>query len=714
MKAQVTRRGFLKGAGLLLAVAATPAGMELVNASRGWAGTGNFKPHAFLEIAPDETVTVWVGQTELGQGTHTGIAMILADEVGADWEKVQVKMALAAEPFKDPVFHMQVTGGSTSIRHRWDLFRNVGAAAREMLIAAAAGEWGVKPGECRTEGGKVIEKNGRRLGFGKLCARAAALPVPKKPTPKPAKDYKIIGSKRMRLDIPDKVAGRAVFGLDFRTPGMCFAAVARPPAYGAKPQGYDQKAAEAVKGVLAVVPLGDRVAVCANNTYAALRGREALNVKWSQGAMPDLNDANLDKWYQEHLAKPGLPAQKIGDPQAAMARAARKLEAVYKFPYVAHATLEPMNCTAQVEKDRCRVWAPTQMQTMAQMTAAKITGLPLEKVEVMTTYAGGGFGRRGEMSVVEDALLASQAVGRPVKAVWTRGDDFKNDFYRPGCHSRIQAGLDAKGQITSWIHKIATPSIMARLFPSMVKNGIDPTAVDGVANMDYILPNRLVEYVPVDLPIPVGFWRSVGNTLNPFAVETFLDELAAAAGKDPVEFRLSMLEKYSRPRRLLEILAHKSGWGGPKPAGRGRGVALRSCFESTVGHVAEVSVDRASGTIRVHKVVGVLDCGVAVFPDAIKAQMESGVVMALSVAFKERVEFANGGVSTANFDDYPLLSMTEVPEMELHVAANGDKAGGVGEPPVVTVAPAVANAVFDAVGVRLREMPFDTGKLKKG
>ena len=714
MKAQVTRRGFLKGAGLLLAVAATPAGMELVNASRGWAGTGNFKPHAFLEIAPDETVTVWVGQTELGQGTHTGIAMILADEVGADWKKVQVKMALAAEPFKDPVFHMQVTGGSTSIRHRWDLFRNVGAAAREMLIAAAAGEWGVKPGECRTEGGKVIQKNGRSLGFGKLCARAAALPVPKKPTPKPAKDYKIIGSKRMRVDIPDKVAGRAVFGLDFRTPGMCFAAVARSPAYGAKPQGYDQKAAEAVKGVLAVVPMGDRVAVCATNTHAAMKGKEALNVRWSPGTLPELNDENLDKWYQEHLAKPGLPAQKIGDPQAAMARAARKLEAVYKFPYVAHATLEPMNCTAQVEKDRCRVWAPTQMQTMAQMTAAKMTGLPLEKVDVMTTYAGGGFGRRGEVSVLVDAVAISKAVGRPVKAVWTREDDFQHDFYRPGCHSRIQAGLDEKGRITSWIHKIATPSIMARVFPDAVKDGIDPQAVEGVVNMDYTLPNRQVDYVPVELPIPVGFLRSVGNTFNPFAVETFLDELAAAAGKDPVEFRLSMLEKGSRPRRLLEILADKSGWGGPKPAGRGRGVALRTCFGSTVGHVAEVSVDRKTGAVTVHKVVGVLDPGVAVYPDAIKAQMQGAAVMSLSMAFKERVEFANGGVKTANFDDYPLLSMSEVPEMEMHVAPDGGKVGGVGEPPVVTVAPAVANAICDATGVRLRELPFDTGKLKKG
>ncbi|MFH2126790.1 MAG: molybdopterin cofactor-binding domain-containing protein, partial [Pseudomonadota bacterium] len=622
MKKQVTRRMFLQSAGLVIATAATPAGLQLLNASQGWAGSKNFKPHAFLEIAPNEIVTIWVGQTELGQGTHTGIAMLLADEMGADWNKVRVKMALAADPFKNPIYHMQLTGGSTSIRHRWDLFRSVGAAAREMLIEAAAKKWKVKAGDCKAEAGKVICKDGRSLSFGKLSAKAAALPVPQKPTPKPASDYKIIGTKRERVDLKAKVAGKAVFGMDFKVPGMCFAAVARPPAYGAKPASFNQDAAKAIKGVIAVIPLDDKVAVCAENTYAALQGKKAMDVKWSQGTAPDLNNANLDKWYQEYLDKPGVMAQKIGDPQGALDKAAKKLEAVYKFPYLAHATLEPMNCTASVEKDRCRVWVPTQGQTAVQLTAAKITKLPPEKVEVMTTYAGGGFGRRVEVDVVVDAVVLSKALKRPVKVVWTREDDFKNDVYRPASLHRIQGGLDAKGQLLSWVHKVASPSIMSRLFPGSVKNGVDPSSIDGVANMDYVLPNRLVEYFMVKLPIPVGFWRSVGNSSNPFAVECFLDELADAAGKDPVEFRLNLLAKGSRPRRLLEILAEKSGWGKPLPKGRGRGVALRTCFESNVGHVAEVSVDQKTGKVEVHKLVGVIDCGTAVYPDAIMAQME--------------------------------------------------------------------------------------------
>jgi isoquinoline 1-oxidoreductase beta subunit len=712
MKKNMTRRTFIKGTGLMIAACAAPGG--LVNVSLGLAANAvPFKPHAFLEIATDDTVTVWVGQTELGQGTHTGIGMILADELGANWEYVQVKQALAGEPFKDPLWNMQFTGGSTSLRHRWELFRNVAASAREMLIQAAAQEWEAKPVDCKAENSKVLHPDGRSSSFGHLCQKAAVLPVPQKPPLKESKDYRIIGSKKARLDIPDKVAGRTQFGFDFTVPDMITAVVARPPVYGASPLSFDEKAAKAIPGVLAVVSVEDKVAVCANNTYAALQGREALEIKWSAGSHPDLNDEKLDQWYREHLAKTGVIAETKGDAKKVIGQAVKTLEAHYKFPYLAHATLEPMNCTAHVEKDRVRIWAPTQMQTMTQMTAAKMTGLPPAKIEVMTTYCGGGFGRRGELSVVIDAISLAMQMKRPVKVVWTREDDFKNDFYRPGSLSHIQAGLDSSGNLIAWAHKIATPSILSRVFPQAVKNGVDESSIEGVNNMDYELPNRLVEYVMVDLPIPVGFWRSVGNSFNPFAVETFMDELADAAGKDPVDFRLNLLPKGSRPHRTLQLLAEKSGWGGPVPAGRSRGIALRSCFGSTAGHVAEVSVDQATGKIKVHKVICAVDCGPAVYPDAITAQMEGGVVMALSVAFYERVRFANGGVQTANYDDYPLLTMTEVPEIEVHIARSRHKIGGIGELGIPTVAPAVANAIANAMGVRLRELPFDGEQLKK-
>ncbi|KIX12962.1 xanthine dehydrogenase family protein molybdopterin-binding subunit [Dethiosulfatarculus sandiegensis] len=713
MKAGITRRLFLKSTGLVLAVAASPTGIRLFNPAVARAEGKNFKPHAFLEIAPNETVIIWVGQTEMGQGTHTGLPMVIAEELGADWQKIKIKMAGAGEAFKDPVNHMQVTGGSTSIRHRWDMLRQVGAAAREMLIQAAANEWGVAPSQCKAHKGKVLHPNGRSISFGQLSQKAAALPVPKKPELKQAKDYNLIGTSPMRVDIPEKVAGKTVFGFDFKAPGMCVAVVARAPAYGAKPESFDQRAAMTVKGVISVVPLKDRVAVCAENTYAALKGREALAIKWTKGSHPDLDDAKLNKIYQEALAKSGAPAWPVGDAKAALARANTRLKANYKFPYLSHVPLEPMNCTAQVEKDRCRLWAPTQGQTIAQKVAAGITKLPPEKIEVITPYVGGGFGRRIEWAVLTDAVLLSQAMKRPVKVIWTREDDFKHDFYRPACHTYVEGGLDSRGRITSWFQKNAASSIMQRLFPRAVKNGLDPTGVEGAGNMIYNLPNRLVEFILLDLPIPVGFLRSVGHTYNIFTVESFMDELAAEAGKDPLEFRLAYLKKGSRERRILNLLGQKAGWGKKLPKGRGLGLAVSTCYESTVGHVAEVSVDLKTGQVKVHKLVAALDCGTAVFPDAVKAQIEGGAVMALSIAFKERVSFAKGGVATANFDDYPLLTMADVPEIEAHLVGSGGKAGGVGEPPIPTVAPAVANAIFAASGVRLRELPFDTQKLKK-
>ncbi len=714
MKTEMTRRAFLKTSSLVVAVAALPGEFSVLQVPSAQAETAStFKPHAFVEIGTDNTVTVWLGQTNLGQGTHTGISMIIAEELDADWNTVQAKMALAGEPFKDPFWHAQITGGSTSIRHRWDMIRMAGAVARQMLIEAAAQRWGIEAGKCTTEEGKVIHPDGRRLSYGKLVPEAQKLPIPENAPLKEAKDYRIIGTARDRLDIPDKVLGKTVYGIDVTVPNMCIAVVARPPRYGARPDAYDINAAMAVKGVIRVMPLQDKIAVCADTTYAALQGRDQLNIKWSSGSHPDLDDEKLDILFAEHLKKKGATAEATGDAEKALSEAAVLLEGSYTLPYLAHAALEPVNCTAHVEKDRCRIWIPTQGQTTAQHVAATISGLPVDKVEVMTTSAGGGFGLRGEPDPVIDAVSLSKELSRPVKVIWTREDDFANDYFRPGSICSIKGGLDKQGNLVAWLQKVAAPSVMARMMPDYVKEGVDPTSIQGIPDMPYTLPNRRVEYVMMDLSIPVGFWRSVGYSITTFTVETFMDELAHAAGKDPVAFRLELMDKKSRAHRTLSLLAEKTNWGSPVAAGRARGVALGSCFGSTAAHMAEVSVDNRSGKITVHKVVCAIDCGPAVYPDAIVAQMEGATVMALSTALHEKVHFSHGGVKTANFDEYQLLTMADVPEVEVHIAESIHAIGGIGEPGVPPVAPAVANAIFNATGVRLREMPFKKEALIK-
>ena len=714
MKTEMTRRSFLQQSSLVIAVAAFSNPFKLLNASPVRAASQlPFKPHAFVEIAADDMVTVWVGQTNLGQGTHTGIPMIIADELDAAWEKVQVKMAPAAEPFKSPVWHVQATGGSSSIRHRWDMLRKAGAAARQMLIEAASGRWGVSAKECITKEGYVIHPDRRSLAYGELTEAAGKRPVPENPALKNPEAYRIIGTPRKRMDIPDKVMGKTVYGIDFSMPGMCIAMVARPPRYGATIETYDEKAAMAVKGVVKVVNLKNRIAVCAETTYEAMQGREALNIEWSEGSHPDLSDDTVDTLYKEHLEKPGAVAKTSGDVEKALAEAAQTIEHSYKLPYLSHAPVEPINCTAHVENERCRIWIPTQGQTVTQHTASKLTGLPIDKVEVITTPAGGGFGLRGEQDPVEDSVLLSQKLNRPVKVVRSREDDFANDYYRPASQCRIKAGLDKDGRVIGWSHKVVAPSVMSRLLPQYVQNGVDPDAVSGIVDMPYSIPNQLVDYGMMNLPIPVGFWRTVGFSVNVFTVESFLDELAHAAGKDPVQFRLAHMENGSRAYNILSLLAEKGGWSSPVPGGRARGVAINASFESFAAHMAEVSVGD-NGSITVHKMVCAIDCGTAVYPDAIRAQAEGGVVMGLSAALHEKMQFENGGVKTANFDDYPVLTMSEVPEIEVHIAKSNHKPGGVGEPVLPSVAPAVANAIFKATGVRLRELPFQRELLVKG
>jgi isoquinoline 1-oxidoreductase beta subunit len=461
-----------------------------------------------------------------------------------------------------------------------------------------------------------------------------------------------------------------------------------------------------VPGVKAVVPIHSGMAVCADTIDAAWKGREALKPNWKNGRFPALSTASLEKDFSSRLESKGVMARNDGDADAALGSAAKKIEAVYVLPYLSHATMEPMNCTASVRADGCDIWVPTQNQSGVLALAEKLTGLTPERIHVHTTFLGGGFGRRFETDVVEEALLLSISTGKPVKLVWKREEDMQNDLYRPGNVSRVRGAVDAAGRVTAWSHKIVCPSIFARVFPQSVKNGIDPAAVEGLQNLEYEVPNIAIEYVRIDTPVPVGFWRSVGSSHNAFTVESFVDELAAAAGKDPLEFRLAMLKNHPRARRVLEVAAEKAGWGKSLTRGQARGIAYHLSFESYVAQVAEVSVDKKTGAVKVHKVTCAVDCGPVVNPAIVSAQMMGGLIMGQSAAMKEKIEFANGGVKSENFSDYELLPMSEAPEVDVHIVKSDAKMGGIGEPGTPPAAPAIANAVFAATGARVRQLPM--------
>jgi isoquinoline 1-oxidoreductase beta subunit len=666
-----------------------------------------FSPNVWLLITPDNIVTVIVGKSEMGQGVSTSLPMIVADELEADWKQVRVKMAPAGKEYKDPIWDMQTTGGSTSIRHMFWPLRKASAAAREMLVSAAAQTWGVPIRECEAYRGTVRHiRSGRSLTYGQLSEKAAKIPIPSNPSLKTEGQFRLIGTSPRRLDVPDKVNGSAIFGMDVFIPDMLYATVARPPTYGAKAISYDRGTAEKVNGVRTVVDFNRGIAVCGDTLDAAWNGRDALHVTWGEGEHPDLNNETIEKTFIRHLNKKGMPARSDGNAELAMSRAAKKIGATYVLPYLSHATMEPMNCTVHVRRDSCEVWASTQDQSGVLETVVKVTSLKPEQIHVHTTYLGGGFGRRLETDFVEEALQVSKATRRPIKLMWTREEDIQNDFYRPATCSKIEGGIDGKGRLIAWTHKLVAPSIFSRVYPQMVKNGIDPAAVEGAAGMKYDIPNIHLEYVGIDLPVPVGFWRSVGHSHNAFTVESFVDELAHATRKDPLEFRLSLLRNRPRPRRVLEVAAERASWGKSLNKGHGRGIAQHFSFGSYVAQVAEVSVNKKDGMVKVHRIVCAVDCGPVINPDMITAQMEGGIVFGLSAALKERVDVAHGGVESANFHNYGILSMSQTPEIEVHIVKSNAKLGGVGEPGVPPTAPSVANAVFAATGIRVRRLPM--------
>jgi isoquinoline 1-oxidoreductase subunit beta len=700
------------GGGLILGIHLSGLDSALAVTSK----PATFIPNAFIRIGRDGVVTFIINHTELGQGTSTSLAMLIAEELECDWKRVKTEFAPVAPVYNNPAFGMQGTGGSTGTWTEFDRLRTMGATAREMLIAAAAEGWKAAPADCRAENGRVVHRGGRSIDYGRLVERAARMPVPKAVKLKEPKEWKMIGKPIHRLDSPAKVDGTAEFGLDVRLPGMLTVLIAHPPVFGGKVKGFKAERAMAVHGVKKVVQLPSGVAVAATSFWAAHKGREALEIVWDEGEWAKLDSSEIVKDYGDKAATPGAVARREGEPDRAFTAAARTHMAEYSVPYLAHACMEPLNCTVDIRKNGCDIWTGTQSQTADRDAAARVLGLRPEQVNLHTTLAGGGFGRRAssQSDFVVAAVEAAREIGRPVKVVWSREDDMRGGYYRPLWYDRISAGLDVKGSLTAWRHTIVGQSIMAGTSwePVMVKNGIDAVSVEGGADIPYAIPNILVDLHSPRLGVPVLWWRSVGHSHNAFVVESFLDEMAQLAGKDPLEFRLALLSGKPRHRGVLELAAEKAGWGKPLPEGVGRGIAVHESYGSFVANVVEASVDK-NGKVRVHRVVSAVDCGIHVNPDSISAQMESGAAFAISAALYGEITLKNGRVEQSNFDSYPILTISGMPRVETHIVPSREKPGGTGEPGVPAIAPALANALFAATGVRIRSLPIRTETLKK-
>ncbi len=705
----ISRRDFLKagallGGGLVLGVSIPSAAPAAKQAPKAQAAL-----NAFVRIGTDDIVTIVVNHSEMGQGVYTSLPMLVNEELEADWAKVRLEAAPVDPAYNHTAFGMQMTGGSSSVWSEYDRLRQMGATAREMLVGAAAQQWKVDPKTCRVEKGRVIHTSGRSLTYGKLVEKAAAMPVPKDVKLKEPSHYTIIGRPMRRLDTPEKVNGAAKFGLDVSLPGMLTAVIARPPVFGAKVAGVKDGKAKAVPGVKAVAQVPSGVAVIAKDFWSAKKGRDALEISWDEGPLAALSTAGMRGQYAGLAKTPGLAAKKEGDADAAMAKAAKQLSAEYEVPYLAHATMEPLNCTVHLRPDGCDVWTGTQFQTADRNAAAEVAGLKPEQVQIHTMFLGGGFGRRANPAndFVKEAVHVAKAAKAPVKVIWTREDDTRGGYYRPMWYDRIAAGLDEKGSPVAWKHTIVGQSIIAGTpFESaMVKNGIDGASTEGAADLPYAVPNVLVDLHSPKIGVPVLWWRSVGHSHTAFVVESFIDELAHAARKDPYEYRKGLLARHPRHLGVLDLAAGKAGWGTPLPAGRARGIAVHEAFGSYIAQVAEVSVTPA-GQIRVHTVVCAVDCGKYVNPDTIRAQMESGIVFGLSAALHGAITLKDGRVEQSNFHDYPLLRLDEMPEVEVHIVESKEKSGGIGEPGVPPIAPAVANAVFVLTGKRIRRLPM--------
>ncbi|MCO8313853.1 xanthine dehydrogenase family protein molybdopterin-binding subunit [Pseudomonas mandelii] len=711
----VSRRGFLKGSAVLgggLVVAFVIPGANRF--ALGAENQGNvFAPNAFLRIGNDNSITVLLGHSEMGQGIWTGLTMLIAEELDADWSKIRVEHAPAsAADYGLPAFGgMQITGGSTSTWMEFDRYRQAGAAARLMLIEAAAKRFDVAPSQIRTESGVVIAGD-KRATYGELADDAAKLPVPDPAsiTFKEAKDWKVIGKPTKRLDTPEKINGQAKFGMDVQFDGLMTAMVARPPVFGGSVKSFEGAEALAVPGVHKVVQVPTGVAVIADHYWAAKLGRDALKVEWDLGPNAGLDSEKLLESFRKLAATPGTSASQAGDTTATLGKAAKTIEAEYSVPYLAHAPMEPLNCTVKISKEKCEIWTGTQFQTLDQMIAGKITGLKPEQVEIHTQFLGGGFGRRANPTsdFVSEAVYVAKAAGGPVKTVWAREDDIRGGYYRSAFLHQARIGLGADGMPMAWKHVLVGQSILTgtSFAATMVKDGVDKTSVEGVADSPYLvgLANHQVELHSPQTGVSVLWLRSVGHTHTAFVMESLIDELADAAGKDPVEYRRALLKAHPRHLGVLNLAVEKANWKAPLPDGHALGVAVHESFGSYVAQVAEVSQDNLA--IRVHRVVCAVDCGIAVNPQGIAAQMESGITFGLGFTLHSKLTFKNGQVQQSNYHDYQVLRLNEMPVVEVHIVPSSDKPGGIGEVGVPPVAPAVANAVFALTGQRLRELPL--------
>ncbi len=661
--------------------------------------------NAFVNVSPENVVTILIAKSEMGQGVITSLSMLAAEELECDWKRIRFEFAPAATVYFDPAFHMQGTGGSQTIHSGWIPMRQAGATAREMLIAAAAQKWGVDASECHAELGDVIHTSSkRRLTYGSLAEAAAKIPPPTDVKLKDPSQFKVIGKPIKRLDTADKGNGKAGFGIDARRPGMLHAAVLRCPVFGGKVATFDATKAKTMPGVKDVIQISTGIAVVADNTWNALQARNAVVVTWDEGPTAAMSSDSIWKMYAAATEAPGVVAKKVGDADSAMPGAAQKVEAVYQAPFAAHCTMEPMNCTADVREDRVDIWAPTQFQTPAQGIAAKIAGVKPEQSFVHTTYLGGGFGRRGWSDFVTDACETSKAMKAPVQVTWSREDDMQHDYYRPASYVKLAAGLGADGNPVAFTARVACDSINSWFFPGSVKNGMDQSSVEGLSDMPYDVPNILVDYKMTTPGIPTGFWRSVGASQNGFFEESFVDELAAAAKKDPYEYRKALLSKQPRHLGVLNLAAEKAGWGKPLPKGVFRGIAVVEAFDTYVAEVAEVSIGK-DGTVKVHRVVCAVDCGQPVNPHIIEQQAVGGVVFGLTQTLKNEITIDKGRVVQANFDSYDMLRMNEMPKVEVYIVPSTEVPRGMGEPAVPPVAPAVCNAIFAATGKRIRKIP---------